>query len=137
MQKFSSKQRAKMLAEQSPYISSNEIGVNEINGAVPKGYRLATFSEAKLCYNTDRQFKAEAELAGGIWVMGENHSPVCARAYCGLFRADNPAGKDYRPVTNTAYVAYVRDERISISRQAEQIVSLKNALRREVHSILY
>ena len=64
-------------------------------------------------------------------------SIICARAYCGLFRADNPEGKDYRPITNTAYVAYVRDERISISRQAEQLVSLKNALRREVHSILY
>lgn len=137
MQKLSSKQRAKMLAEQSPYISSNAIGINEIDGAVPKGYRLATFSEAKLCYNTDRQFKAEAEKAGSIWVTGENHFVICARAYCGLFRADNPAGKDYRPVTNTAYVAYVRDERISISRQAEQMVSLKNALRREVHSILY
>ena len=136
MQKFSSKQRAKTLAEQSPYISPKEVGITEISDAVPKGYRLATFSEAKLCYNKDKNFKAEAELAGAMWVTGE-HSITCVRAYCGLFRADNPAGKDYRPVTNTAYVAYVRDERISISRQAEQIVSLKNALRREVHSILY
>ena len=137
MQKFSSKQSAKVLAVQSPYLSLNEIGINEINGSVPKGYRLATLSETKLCYNADSKFNADAEKAGSIWVMGENHSPVCARAYCGLFRADNPEGKDYRPVTNTAYVAYVRDERISISRQAEQMVSLKNALRREVHSILY
>lgn len=137
MQKFSNKKSAKVLAEQPPYLSTNEVGISEIRNAVPKGYILATFSEAKLCYNTNKEFKEYAEKVGSMWVMGEDRSVVCARAYCGLFRADNPAGKDYRPVTDTAHVAYVRDERIRISRQNEMKESFKNALRRELHYILY
>ena len=137
MQKFSNKQSAKVLAEQPPHLSFSETDASGIRDAIPKGYKLASLSEAKLCYNTDNNFKAEAERAGGMWVMGEDRSVVCARAYCGLFRTDNPAGKDYRPVTNTAHVAYVRDERVSISRQTEMKESFKNALRRELHNILY
>ena len=137
MRKFSSKQSAKVLAEQPPHLSFSETDASGVRNTIPKGYRLATLSEAKLCYNTDNNFKAEAEREGGMWVMGENHSVVCARAYYGLFRADNPAGKDYRPVTNTAHVAYVRDERVSISRQDEMKENFKNALRREMHYILY
>ena len=137
MQKFSSKQSAKVLAEQPPHLSFSETDASGVRNTIPKGYRLATLSEAKLCYNTDNNFKAEAERAGGMWVMGDDRSIVCARAYCGLFRADNPAGKDYRPVTNTAHVAYVRDERIRISRQDEMKENFKNALRREMHYILY
>jgi hypothetical protein len=137
MQKSSSKQSAKVLAEQPPYLSTNEIGINDIKNAVPKGYRLATLSEAKLCYNKDQQFKEYAEKAGSMWVMGEDRSIVCARAYCGLFRADNPAGKDYRPVTDTAHAAYVRDEGVRISRRDEMKESFKNLLRRDMLSILY
>ena len=135
MQKFSSKQSAKVLAEQPPYLSTNEVGISEIRNAVPKGYRLATLSEAKLCYNNDQQFKEYAEKAGSMWVMGEDRSIVCARAYCGLFRADNPAGKDYRPVTDTAHVAYVRDEQVKLKRQDEIKESFKDELRRELRSI--
>ena len=135
MQKFSSKQSAKVLAEQPPYLSTNEVGISEIRNAVPKGYRLATLSEAKLCYNKDQQFKEYAEKAGSMWVMGEDRSIVCARAYCGLFRADNPAGKDYRPITDTAHAAYVRDEGVRISRQDEMKESFKNLLRRDMLSI--
>ena len=137
MQKSSSKQSAKVLAEQPPYLSTNEIGINDIKNSVPKGYRLATLSEAKLCYNKDQQFKEYAEKAGSMWVMGEDRSIVCARAYCGLFRADNPAGKDYRPVTDTAHAAYVRDEGVRISRRDEMKESFKNLLRRDMLSILY
>ena len=135
MQKFSSKQSAKVLAEQPPYLSTNEVGISEIRNAVPKGYILATFSEAKLCYNTNKEFKEYAEKVGSMWVMGEDRSIVCARAYRGLLRADNPAGKDYKPVTDTAHAAYVRDEGVRISRQDEMKESFKNLLRRDVLSI--
>jgi len=137
MQKFSSKQRANVLAGQPPFLSFSETEVTGIKDAIPKGYRLATLSEAKLCYNTDNKFRTDAEKAGSMWVTGENHSSVCARAYYGLFRVDNPESKNFRPVTNSAHVAYVRDERISLSRQSEMKESLKNSLRREVCSILY
>ena len=109
---------------------------------------LAALSEVSKEYAYNQAFKEDMDRAGSAWVIGTRNgrpAPVCARAYYGLFRVDNSAYCEddkvltahYRPVTNTAHMAYVRDERVQISRQREAMTAFKNALRREAHYILY
>ena len=139
---------ARASVEHVPHLSFKEVSLSGISNVIPKGYRLATLSEVSKEYAYNKAFKEDMDRAGSAWVLGTRKgrfAPVCARAYYGLFRVDNPAYNEedkaltahYRPVTNTAHVAYVRDERVQISRQRETMTTFKNALRREAHAILY
>ncbi len=142
MEKHSNAQnRAQRAHAGAPGISFKEVEASEIKGVTPRGYRMMTLAEAKSAFDSNRTFRADAERAGSLWVFGMNNagklSPVCARAYCGLFRTDNPENRDYRKVSNTAHVPYIRDNRVEISRKHEASVDLKNALRRGVQSLAY
>ena len=139
---------ADMQTGHATHLSFKEVSLSGISNVIPKGYRHATLSEVSKEYAYNKAFKEDMDRAGSAWVLGTRtgrFAPVCARAYYGLFRVDNPAYNEedkaltahYRPVTNTAHVAYVRDERVQISRQRETMTTFKNALRREAHAILY
>ncbi len=149
MEKITQVQNARAPSEQAPHLSFREVSLSGIRRAIPQGYRLPTLSEASRMYKEDAAFRADVEKAGSIWVLGMakdgKATPVCTRAYNGLFRMDDPAYHEdspalhahYRPVTNTAHVAYVRNRRVQISRQSEMMENFKNALRREVHAVIY
>ena len=126
--------------QQTMHISFKEVYAHEIQDHIPAGYRLATFNEAKTRYDADPAFRADAERTGSLWVMNFKEGQACparAMAYYGLFRIANQEGKDYRPVTYTSHVAYVRNPRMSISRKQELMTTFKNTLRKELQSILY
>lgn len=139
MEKISQKQSANIYSGQIN-LSFKEVEVSRITEAIPKGYRMPTLAESELRYNTDKIFREDMERAGSIWVLvpkEDKFYPRCARAYCGMLRVDNPESGQYRQMTNTAHVAYIRDSRVDISGFEEQKVHFKNALKQELRSLLY
>lgn len=140
MEKAVPMDKARSNLRQVPNLSFNEVSAKEIMQSIPTGYRIATMAEAKESYESNASFRADAERTGDFWVLefreGKAYA-VRALAYCGLLRMENRQSKDYRLVSDTAHVAYVRDPEIRISRQQEMKTEMKNAFRRNMQSLLY
>ena len=140
MEKAVPMDKARSNLRQVPNLSFNEVSAKEIMQSIPTGYRIATMAEAKESYESNASFKKDAEMAGEFWVLEFREGKAYAAralAYCGLLRMENRQSKDYRLVSDTAHVAYVRDPEIRISRQQEMKTEMKNAFRRNMQSLLY
>ena len=119
-----------------PHLSFRDVSLSMVSRlSLPHGYRLATAQELERSFKSNPDFNYELSEIGAVWAKGDNGETVCARIIDGKFTVAN-----FREGSFSSYiapVAFIRDERVAITKGEEMAEALKNALRKQARGFMY
>ncbi len=121
---------------EEPHLSFRDVSLSTVNRmSIPHGYRIATVKELEKSFNNSSSFNYELSEIGAAWAKGDNGETVCARIIDGRFTVAN-----FREGSFSSYiapVAFIRDERVAITKREEMAEAFKNAFRKQARTLMY
>ena len=121
---------------EEPHLSFRDVSLSMVNRiSLPHGYRIATAQELEKSFNSSSTFNYELYEIGAAWAKGDNGETVCARIIDGKFTVANFKGGSF--ASYLAPVAFVRDERVAMTKKEEMAEAFKNAFRKQARTLMY
>ena len=121
---------------EEPHLSFRDVSLSMVNKvSIPHGYRIATVKELEKSFNSNFSFNYELSEIGAAWAKGDNGETVCARIIDGKFTVAN-----FREGSFSSYiapVAFIRDERVAITKREEMAEAFKNAFRKQAREVMH
>ena len=119
-----------------PHLSFRDVSLSMVSRlSLPHGYRLATAQELERSFKSNPDFNYELSEIGAAWAKGDKGETVCARIIDGKFTVAN-----FREGSFASYiapVAFIRDERVAMTKREEMAEALKNALRKQAREVMH
>ena len=123
-------------AFEEPHLSFRDVSLSMVNRiSIPHGYRIATAQELEKSFNSSFTFNYELYEIGAAWAKGDNGETVCARIIDGKFTVAH--FKEGSFSSYLAPVAFVRDERVAMTKKEEMAEAFKNAFRKQARTLMY
>ncbi len=121
---------------EEPHLSFRDVSLSMVSRlSLPHGYRLATAQELERSFKSNPDFNYELSEIGAAWAKGDNGETVCARIIDGKFTVAN-----FREGSFSSYiapVAFIRDERVAITKREEMAEAFKNAFRKQAREVMH